>query len=1384
MLRSLVVATSCAFAATASHAQVVIYVDCERAGAPASDGASWATAFPHIADAFAEATTLSQGGAADIEIWVADGEYAADGGSRTVGGTVTLGTGSRFDRLVIQVPGVSLLGGFAGDETLASQRDPAVNQTTITGDLLFNDDGSEASRGENAFELVIPVLLSNPTDTFVLDGFELRAIQVFPAAARALWLRGGTHTFRNVLFADNFGDAIRITDPDVTLVCEDVAIRNTESPGSSGGALVAFASDASLTLDRCTFEDNVTDGIGGAIYINTGVEAANLTVRDSVFRRNRAPGQIQATRGGAVYLGGSGTTGVAVFERCEFVENEARFGGVVGTAPGGGWDVLLQSCLLAENTATVSGGAIEIASTSDQLQLVNCTLVENTALSLSGGAIVSFSPAVEISNSILSQNASAGVGLQLDGTGSFAVGHSVLDQPFSGSVTDEGGNTSLQPLFVDDAAGDYRLLPGSPGVDAGSNVLAIANAFFDLDLNPRFTDEPLTADTGVPGMVGAAVIDMGCYERPGDGVFPGDAFWVAQSPGFFSDPANWLPATPSSINRAIYSTSGPFETQLDSSAEISGVVVRDGSVGTLSSGTAASLSITQPTTEPGLLVTSGPGGFASLQIDGVAVDTFDVSVGDLASSNAELRVSSLNGALLASDQITIGEFGTGLLSVDSGASVLTGSIEIGSRSGAFGTLQIGDAGTSVESVFLCEARRGTIDIASGAALTAGFGTFGGVFLFEQGRIQGDGTVNGTVVNFGSIDPGGESSDTLTINGDYFQVGQVPQLGADTGLLTSQLGLDGLGDLTASTLAVTGEVQLAGALLIETEGLAGAAIGSEASVNLVDAQGTLSGSFDVAYVRPALPGNQFVTLSYDQPQQLQQDPAGSPLSAAMTGGVTLSVSNLVSDVGYGQPTSFSAGGTATDADLGDLNGDGLPDLALVVPNETDPDGAAGQLVILVNSGSSGGGWNGFLAPTAQLILPAGIDPSGVSIGNLDGSGGLDIAVSNAGSDNVTLYSNDGLSTPLITLAGTVNTGVGSRPTDIEIADFDNAPNGLGDFAVTLNGADALGVYQSASALTYVPVLVPLPPLPRKLKPLDFDVIIPEINEGPKLGASPGFKDLIVSHGDTGAPSVSLVENLGTGSYGVANIATSSVASSLQAGDLNGDGLPEIVTANEGSGSVTVLVSTGILSYAPPVDLPVGSMPSSVAVVDADDDGDQDLAVVATSSVTPDRIVQVLRNDTVALGQLVLSASDELSPSSTPLLVLAGDLDGDLRDDIVTVNEPPAPPAPDEYQVVQLAADPTDDVSVLLSLVLQSVPCVADTTTTNTNPGDTGYGVPDSGVDGADLAYYVEQWLSVDLVVADTTTTNTNPGEAGYGVPDGSIDGADLAFYVEAWLSGCP
>lgn len=76
-------------------------------------------------------------------------------------------------------------------------------------------------------------------------------------------------------------------------------------------------------------------------------------------------------------------------------------------------------------------------------------------------------------------------------------------------------------------------------------------------------------------------------------------------------------------------------------------------------------------------------------------------------------------------------------------------------------------------------------------------------------------------------------------------------------------------------------------------------------------------------------------------------------------------------------------------------------------------------------------------------------------------------------------------------------------------------------------------------------------------------------------------------------------------------------------------------------------------------------------------------------------------------------------------------------------------------------------------------VADMTTTGANPGDPGYGDPDGFVDGADLAFFIEQWLSVSPR-ADVATDGAMPGDPDFDTSDCNVSGADLSRYVEMWL----
>jgi Right handed beta helix region len=89
----------------------------------------------------------------------------------------------------------------------------------------------------------------------------------------------------------------------------------------------------------------------------------------------------------------------------------------------------------------------------------------------------------------------------------------------------------VQPRFVDVAAGDLRLAPGSPGIDAGTAAHAPADDIFG---GARPVDDPAVPNTGD----GAGAFDIGAHERlsvptraPGPGTFDIGAHERLSTPG-------------------------------------------------------------------------------------------------------------------------------------------------------------------------------------------------------------------------------------------------------------------------------------------------------------------------------------------------------------------------------------------------------------------------------------------------------------------------------------------------------------------------------------------------------------------------------------------------------------------------------------------------------------------------------------------------------------------------------------------------------------------------------------------------------------------------------------------------------------------------------------
>jgi hypothetical protein len=122
--------------------------------------------------------------------------------------------------------------------------------------------------------------------------------------------------------------------------------------------------------------------------------------------------------------------------------------------------------------------------------------------------------------------------------------------------------------------------------------------------------------------------------------------------------------------------------------------------------------------------------------------------------------------------------------------------------------------------------------------------------------------------------------------------------------------------------------------------------------------------------------------------------------------------------------------------------------------------------------------------------------------------------------------------------------------------------------------------------------------------------------------------------------------------------------IAVGDLNLDGLPDIVASNGEDDTLTILVNQGGGLYAFAGQLPVGQMPLSVTLADLDGDGDLDLAVVATPVIPA---VQVIENLGAMPGDLLFDAPVSYGVNGDPNFLASADFNADGFPDLVTVND---------------------------------------------------------------------------------------------------------------------
>ena len=414
-------------------------------------------------------------------------------------------------------------------------------------------------------------------------------------------------------------------------------------------------------------------------------------------------------------------------------------------------------------------------------------------------------------------------------------------------------------------------------------------------------------------------------------------------------------------------------------------------------------------------------------------------------------------------------------------------------------------------------------------------------------------------------------------------------------------------------------------------------------------------------------------------------------------------------------------------VGDFNGDGKPDVAVVYDLGSNPGGGSDQdIAVFLNTTPAGTNSLSFASPVNfSTGLPANESCGPVmSTGDFNGDGKTDLAVVNCSGAAMSILLNTataGAATPAFAAGATFP--VGSFPESIAVGDFngDGRPdvvtaNGIGStlsvllnttqpgaatpsfstavnylvqgspvvMVADMNGDGRPDLVAANSASNSVSILFNITPAgaaaPSFTAAANFplnatytDVVVADFNgDGrPDLLVGDGVKRIATALLNTIAPGA-LAPSFATGpqiSFG-SNTLEYGYGINLLVTDANFDGKPDIAAISMPQNSVSILVALNTTASATKPtfsgafpSVTVGTNPQGVVADDFHGDGKQDLAVANYSSNS----VSVLLNTTPGGATTSSYAAPASFPVGTnPQSVASADFNGDGKPDLAVAN----------------------------------------------------------------------------------------------------------------------
>jgi alpha-tubulin suppressor-like RCC1 family protein len=378
----------------------------------------------------------------------------------------------------------------------------------------------------------------------------------------------------------------------------------------------------------------------------------------------------------------------------------------------------------------------------------------------------------------------------------------------------------------------------------------------------------------------------------------------------------------------------------------------------------------------------------------------------------------------------------------------------------------------------------------------------------------------------------------------------------------------------------------------------------------------------------------------------------PFLPTFPGGVSLYSTSLSGSF------NLSAGDGPALVDMGDLDGDGKPDV--VVANVYD-----GTIWIYRNVSTNGVLSASSFAPPVIFTIGGGTDCTwGLTLADLTGCGRLDIVVANRNFNTVSIFQNFCTPGNITTnsFGNRVDLPVAGTPFSVAVMDLDG--DGKPEIITTDSASNEVSVLKNMGTSGTIttnsfgaPINFAVGSSPERMAVADMD--------------GDGKPDVVTINFGDNDNAVSVLRNIST----VGNIAFAATVNfpglsdsfDVAIGDLDGDGKPDLAVSSSHNGqAVSIYRNTSVPgsittnSFAPHVDFDVGGWGNTVAMGDLDGDGKLDVVVLTQ---LPDHL-SLFRNISTAGNITTNSFAPRIDYSTgwNPNGIAIGDLDGDGRPDI--------------------------------------------------------------------------------------------------------------------------